>query len=49
MVGIIIPILYMEKPRHRVVKLFVQGHTVKLMLEQRPQSCELISKSNASL
>lgn len=49
MVGIIIPILYMEKLRHREVKSFARGHTVKSMLEQGPQPCALVSKTNASV
>lgn len=49
MVGIIISILDLETLRHREVKPFVQGHTVKSVLEHGPQSRELISRTNASL
>lgn len=44
-----ISIVYVEKRRHREVNSFVQGHTVKSMMEQGPQSQELISKASASL
>lgn len=40
MVGINTPILYMGKLRHREIKSFVLGHTVKSMVEQGLQSGE---------
>lgn len=49
MVGFMISIVYVEKRRHREVNSFVQGHTVKSMLEQGPQRQELISKASVSL